>query len=94
MLKALALTAAIGTFSALLVVDSGALPLAPAKQTVAQSDTVLVRDRCGRGMRYSERRHRCVATGPVGRIIREVVRPGRCGLGFHYSVRRGRCVPN
>lgn len=94
MLKALAFTLAMGTLSALLVADAGALPLTQLKQAIVQSDTVLVRDGCGPGMRFSHRLRRCVVADPAGPIAREAVRPGRCGLGFHWSVRRGHCVRN
>ena len=94
MLKTLAFTLAMGALSALHVADAGALPLAQAKKTIVHSDTVLVRDGCGPGMRFSHRLRRCVVAGQAGPIIREVVRPGRCGLGFHWSVRRGHCVRN
>jgi hypothetical protein len=99
MLKSLALSAALGVFSTLFVANAGALPLAQDKfATAAETDVTLVADGCGRGMRYSRSRGRCVRQGdsdPVRGIIKEIVRPGRdCGRGFHYSERRGRCVRN
>jgi hypothetical protein len=92
MLKTLTFALALGTFTTLLAVDAGALPLAQAAQAATSSDVVLVREGCGPGRRWSERRHHCVANGPVGRIIRDAARP--CGPRHHWSVRRGRCVWN
>jgi hypothetical protein len=94
MLKTLAFTLAMGALSALLVADAGALPLAQAKQTIVHSDTVLVRDGCGPGMRFSRRLRRCVVAGPAGPNIHEAIRPERCGPSRHWSVRRGHCVRN
>ena len=94
MLKTLAFTLAMGALSALHVADVGALPLTQAKQTIVHSDTVLVHDGCGPGMRFSRRLRRCVVAGPAGPIIREAIRPGRCGPGRHWSVRREHCVRN
>ena len=84
----------MGARSALLVADAGALPLAQAEKTIVHSDTVLVCDGCGPGMRFSRRLRRCVVAGPAGPNIREAIRPGRCGPSRHWSVRRGRCVLN
>jgi hypothetical protein len=85
MLKTLALTAAIGTFSALLVVDAGALPLAQAKQTVAQSDTgvqngIPTRKMAGRSAEAAAGRSaaclvRCLARIPASRLIHLAPRP-------------------
>lgn len=61
MMKALALTIAIGAASVLVAADARALPLAPAQPAAAtESGITLVRDGCGRGMRYSNRRGGCV----------------------------------
>jgi hypothetical protein len=94
MLKTLALTIAIGAGSALLATDAGALPLAQDKAGVAASDTVLlVRERCGPGRQWSERRRRCVTDTPRG-MMRDMTRRHHCGRGLHWSDRRGRCVRN
>ena len=96
MLKTLALTIAIGAASALLATDAGALPLAQDKAGIAASDTVLlVRERCGPGRQWSERRRRCVADNPRA-MIRDLTRGDhrRCGRGLHWSDRRERCVRN
>jgi hypothetical protein len=90
MLKTLTFAVAMATFSTLLAADAGAMPLAQTKQAAAQNDLVLVREGCGPGRRWSERRHRCVGEGPIGRIIRREV----CGPFHHWSVRRHRCVRN
>ena len=94
MLKTLALTIAIGAASALFATDAGALPLAQDKAGVAASDTVLlVRERCGPGRQWSERRRRCVTDTPRG-MMRDMTRRHHCGRGLHWSDRRGRCVRN
>lgn len=102
MLKTLVLTAAVGIMSALFVADASAMPLAQGKQTIEDSDTTLVADGCGRGMRYSNSRGRCVPqrdADPIAPIIREIIRPRQeyrsrqdCGWGFRFSESRGRCV--
>lgn len=43
-----------------LIGEAVALPLAPARTVEVESQTLLVRDGCGRGMRFSERRQACV----------------------------------
>ena len=96
MLKTLALTIAIGAASALFATDAGALPLAQDKAGIAASDTVLlVRERCGPGRQWSERRRRCVTDTPRA-MMRDLTRGDRrrCGRGLHWSDRRGRCVRN
>lgn len=96
MLKTIALTAALGALAALMPAGAGALPLAQDKAGIAASDTVLlVREGCGRGMQWSERRRRCVPDS-AGAQVRDMVRgvTDRCGPGRHYSERRGRCVRN
>jgi hypothetical protein len=92
MLKALALTAALGAMSAMFAVDAGATPLAQAKQTAGTDEVTLVRDGCGPG-RHRHRGH-CVGDNPIAPIIRDVIRPGRCGPGRHWSNRWHRCVRN
>ena len=96
MLKITTFAIAVGAVSALLAVDAGALPVASvAHQAAAENNLVLVRDGCGRGMRYSHRRQRCVEEGRGGPPV--VIVPGRefrdrCGRGWRYSHSRGRCV--
>jgi hypothetical protein len=94
MLKTLAITAAIGAMAALMPAGAGALPLAQDKAGIATSDTVLlVREGCGRGMQWSERRRRCVPDSTRSQI-RDLVGGGRdrCGRGMRWSDRRDRCV--
>jgi hypothetical protein len=100
MLKTIALTAALGAAAALMPAGAGAMPLAQDKAGIAASDTVLlVREGCGRGMQWSERRRRCVPDS-AGAQIRDLMRGGevrgggreRCGRGLRWSERRGRCV--
>jgi hypothetical protein len=67
----------LGTSAA---VQSGAL----------ESDVTLIRDGCGRGMRWSERRQACVEDFGRGPPI--VVQPA-CRPGWRYSNSRGGCVP-
>jgi hypothetical protein len=87
---------------------ANAAPLALAKSAITQaddSDLTLVRDGCGRGMRYSNRRGGCVpqdrgGVDPAAAIIGGVIggaiqatRPRGCGRGMRWSDRRGGCVP-
>lgn len=67
MLKTITTAAAAGALTALLTVGASALPLAPLKQPGAESNLILVRDGCGRGMRYSNSRDRCVSKSSRGR---------------------------
>jgi hypothetical protein len=107
----LALIIAIGGSAVLLSGAANAAPLALGKSAITQaddSDVTLVRDGCGRGMRYSHRRGGCVPSdGPrgddpgrvIGGIINRAIDPGPrrgdgCGRGWRYSNSRGRCVPN
>jgi hypothetical protein len=56
----LALTVAVGATSVPLAGSASALPLALAKTAAMATDAIQVRDGCGRGMRFSNRRQRCV----------------------------------
>jgi hypothetical protein len=102
------LVAAGGTF--LLAGGAGAAPLALGKSAAVQSsadagDVILVRDGCGRGLRWSNSRQRCVVAdvgGPPGVVVAPgvvvtspvVVPRGRvCGYGLRWSNGLGRCVP-
>src|SRR5436190_1617322 len=106
----LALTVAISGSAVLLASAANAAPLALAKSAITQvddSDVTLVRDGCGRGMRYSNRRGGCVpidggGPGPdpaaaiIGGVINQAIGSGRprgCGRGMRWSDRRGGCVP-
>jgi hypothetical protein len=69
---------AIGAVLAILIgalpmaTDAGAMPLPGASSSLVQSETVLVRDGCGRGMRFSNRRQECVEDfddGPPPRVM-------------------------
>jgi hypothetical protein len=92
MLKTLALTIAVGAGCALLAAEARALPLAQGKAGAGAPEAVqLVREGCGPGMQWSERRRRCVADNPRA-MLRDLTRHDRCGRGFHWSDRRGRCV--
>src|SRR5829696_3330258 len=84
MRKLLILTAAIGSLSALLAFDAGAMPFA--KHGIGSNDLTLARDNCGRGFRFSERRQRCVPDDDDRRG------PPGCPPGFEFSERRGSCV--
>jgi hypothetical protein len=93
MLKTIAFAVAIGAAAALMPAGASAMPLAQDKAGIAGSDTVLlVREGCGRGMQWSERRRRCVPDSMRSQIRDAVRETGRCGIGFHWSERRGRCV--
>ena len=61
MLKAAMLAVAIGAMTMLFAIDAGAQPPTPGKlQLGVQSNTTLVRDDCGQGRHFSERRDKCV----------------------------------
>ncbi len=61
MRKATVLAIATAAVTMLFAFDAGALTLAPVKsQPAIKSNMTLVRDDCGRGYYYSERRGRCV----------------------------------
>jgi hypothetical protein len=107
MRKIFVVAAAILAVSAFVVSDADAMPIAPV-DGFASGDTTLVRDGCGRGMRFSERRGRCVpdedrdvAVCPRGfrwsdgrqRCVPEVRVREACPPGFRFSERRERCVP-
>ena len=100
MLKTLALTVAMGAMTALSVADVGALPLTPSKQTIENADLSLVRDGCGRGMRFSRRAGGCVVDGPaviVPRVFAPapiIVAPALrgCPRGTRWSNRFQQCV--
>jgi hypothetical protein len=89
-----ALALAVGAM--VLIADSaGAAPLGLGKGAINQSsalegDVTLVRDGCGRGMRFSNRRQVCVEDFDRGPPV--VVAPG-CPRGMRFSNSRGRCVP-
>jgi hypothetical protein len=71
-------------------IEANAAPLASAAaQTIApDSDVTMVRDGCGRGMRYSPRFRACVEDRP-----RVMVVPAGCPRGYRFSERRQACVP-
>jgi hypothetical protein len=85
MRRMLVMTAAVGVLSAFVAFDAGAMPFFPVQGFTAD-DTVLVRDGCGRGMRFSERRGRCVPDEDREARV--------CPRGFRWSERRERCVPD
>lgn len=88
----LALLAAIGSLFVLPAGDASAAPPAFANSAIAQathSDLTLVRDGCGRGMRFSNRRQTCVEDFGGGGP--RVVEPG-CPRGMRFSNSRGHCV--
>jgi hypothetical protein len=105
---ALAVTLAIGGL--FVSAEAKASPLAAMKSAITEAapeSVTLVRDGCGRGMRWSNRRQACVPQGGgyvdpgaaiVGGIAAGIAgaviapRP-RCGPGWRWSDRRGACVP-
>ena len=99
MLKTIAFAAVLGIMAALIPGGAGALPLAQDKAGIASQDSVLlVREGCGRGMQWSERRRQCVPDSANAQI-RDMMRGGevrggrdRCGRGMRWSERRGYCV--
>ena len=78
----------------LMASDAGAVPLGLGKGAINElsaheSTVILVRDGCGRGMRFSNRRQMCVEDFDRGPRF---VAPG-CPRGMRFSNSRGRCVP-
>jgi hypothetical protein len=63
MIRSLAFAVAVGSAALLSSASAGALPVGPASApavSAAEGDLLLVRDGCGRGYRYSNRRGGCV----------------------------------
>ena len=103
-LASLAVMIALG--ATLLAGNASAAPIAPATSAIAQcgtaqdSDVTLVRDGCGRGMRFSTRRQGCVPEGnvdPGAAIVNGIIGgvvgvPRGCPRGMRWSNGRGRCV--
>ena len=92
-LASLAVMIAVG--ATLLAGNAGAAPIAPATSAIVQSaaqdsDVTLVRDGCGRGMRFSNRLQACVEDYGGGGP--RVVEPG-CPPGTRFSNNRQACVP-
>jgi len=91
----LALLVAIAGAFLLSAGSADAAPLGLAGRTAIQSsaqdgDVILVRDGCGRGLRWSNRRQACVeADGPPPAVM---VRPD-CRPGWRWSNGQGACVP-
>jgi hypothetical protein len=99
-LAAFAMVLAAGLFAG----SANAMPLsqsATVQSALQDSDVTLVRDGCGRGMRWSHRRQSCVPQGGPGivvappviipRVVAPIVRG--CPPGWRWSNGRGRCVP-
>lgn len=63
----IAFAVAAAGLSALVSSDAVAAPLAVAKPAAVESHTLLVRDGCGRGMRFSNSRQACVEDFGEGR---------------------------
>ena len=94
MLKTITFIMTIGIMATYMPTGAGAVPLAQNKDAIAASDTVLlIREGCGPGRQWSERRRRCVEDSPRSQV-RDMMRGSerRCGRGLRWSDRRGRCV--
>ncbi len=63
MMKALSLAVAFGLVGMLALSGAEASPLGLVKSTSATSDVIQVRDGCGPGYRFSNRRQSCVPEG-------------------------------
>jgi hypothetical protein len=75
--------------------EANASPLAAMKGAITEAapeDVTLVRDGCGRGMRFSNSRQRCVEDFRGGGQ-RVIVVPRGCPRGTRFSDRRQACVP-
>jgi hypothetical protein len=82
----------IGLFG-LAAPAANASPLAVSKSPAVESLTVMVRDGCGRGMRFSHSRDTCVEQFDDRRRFREErVFRNECRRGQRFSNRRQRCV--
>lgn len=88
----LALLLTLGAGSALTATSASAMPLGAARAPVVAGDLLLVRDGCGRGMRWSNRRERCVEDDSHSRRDSRGSRE-ECPRGWRYSERFERCVP-
>ena len=88
---ALAMVIAIGGSFQPFAIEANAAALmtkgAITQSATQDSDLLLVRDGCGRGMRFSNSRQRCVEDFGGG----PRVEPG-CPRGMRFSNSRGRCV--
>jgi hypothetical protein len=99
MLKATTLAVALGVMTMLFAIDAGALPLAAVKaQATVQSHMTLVRDDCGRGRHFSERRNRCIDDDDdvrdrdrvrVGKSRKEICRQRCLDIREECNARRG-----
>jgi hypothetical protein len=85
MRRMLVMTAAVGVLCALVAFEVSAMPFSPLQDGFG-ADTMVVRDGCGRGMRFSERRGRCVPDEDRDARV--------CPRGSRWSDRRERCVPD
>lgn len=95
LLALLAFAVAMTGLSGLSAPDANALPLALAKSADVEHVTVMVRDGCGRGMRFSNRRQTCVEAFDDRREFRDEPRRfvrDECGRGQRFSNSRQRCV--
>jgi hypothetical protein len=95
MLRKIAILFAFGLGLALLPASAGALPFDHGLRLVAGDQVTLVREGCGRGMQWNERRRRCVQDSTRAKVrdaIREIRRENRCPPGRRWSNRRDRCV--
>lgn len=91
----LALLAFAAAMTGLSAPDANALPLALAKSADVGQVTVMVRDGCGRGMRFSNSRQTCVEAFDDRRQFRDEPRRvfrDECGRGQRFSNSRQRCV--
>ena len=106
--SAVALMLAFGSSFAPTAGDANAAPLTFAKGVIAQvqdSNLTLVRDGCGRGMRFSNRRQTCVPQGggvdPGAAVVHGIIqgvignggrRGDGCPRGMRFSNSRQACV--
>jgi hypothetical protein len=104
-MRTLAFLVAMGSMALLSSGSAGALPVVPVEGVAAiESNIFLVRDGCGRGMRFSHRLQACVADfdrGPPRYYgERDYYRPGppprvvipACPPGQRFSNSRQSCV--
>ncbi len=95
LLALLAFAVAMTGLSGLSAPDANALPLALAKSADVEQMTVMVRDGCGRDMRFSNSRQTCVEEFDDRRQFRDEPRRAfrdECGRGMRFSNSRQGCV--
>lgn len=77
MLKTLIIAATVAVAVTSLAGSAEAFPAAPVKQIAVENHLILVRDGCGPGMRFSNRRDRCIGKSGRSQRFRDSRPPDR-----------------